>query len=604
MTVGALALFFTQGIVLVRGNAPTYDEAMHLAAGYSYLATGDFRLEPENPPLTKMLLAAALFIGARIPFRPAPELWQASEAFAIGQRFLYCSPIDADTMLATARLTNLLLGGLLVLLVGVWARRLWGPGAGMVAVALAALDPNLVAHSSLVTTDTAVTLFVFTTLYLLWEHARSGSRWLAAMAGASAGLAMASKYSSIVLAPIVGAVLAIELLRDRITGGPGAGRGRLARAAMGLGLFAIPIVAVVSAAYLGRGLTLWASGLQHFLSLARVGQPAFFLGEHGYVGWWAYYPVAFAIKTPVGTLVVIAASILLAAHGSRLGLRESAFLVLPVLAVLGALTQASVNIGLRHALAVYPFLIVLGSRLVTVRLRWPRVVPWLTAAAVAATGASALRVAPHQLAYFNELVGGPAHGAAYLSDSNIDWGQDLKRLAAFVERQRLPVIYLSYFGTAPPAYYGIRYQYVPGTWPLEWPPPPDQVPADLDRKMLAVSVVNAQDVATPGAPLFAWLRTRRAVARVGHSINVYDLTDDVEGLVALTEGYLKAGLPDMAAAEAAKILVRAPDHAEARRLLEQARRAADGLPPPPPSRPLCGDAGSGARPGAGVSSRP
>jgi len=85
-------------------------------------------------------------------------------------------------MLATARIANLLLGALLVLLVGVWAGRLWGASAGIVAIALAALEPNLVAHSSLVTTDAAVTLFVFATLYLLWEHVRSGSSWLCAAA--------------------------------------------------------------------------------------------------------------------------------------------------------------------------------------------------------------------------------------------------------------------------------------------------------------------------------------------------------------------------------------------------------------------------------------
>jgi 4-amino-4-deoxy-L-arabinose transferase-like glycosyltransferase len=156
-----LVLFLIQGIFFVRANSPTYDEAMHLAAGYSYLATGDFRLEPQNPPLIKVLLALPLFLGYGLPFNPDPQQWRDGTEFFIGQDFLYRSTLPADHMLIVSRLPNLLLGGLLAMLTGWWAYRLWGNRAALLAMALASFEPNLVAHSSLVTTDIGVTLFIF-----------------------------------------------------------------------------------------------------------------------------------------------------------------------------------------------------------------------------------------------------------------------------------------------------------------------------------------------------------------------------------------------------------------------------------------------------------
>jgi hypothetical protein len=155
---------------------------------------------------------------------------------------------------------------------------------------------------------------------------------------------------------------------------------------------------------------------------------------------------------------------------------------------------------------------------------------------------SSLRVAPHQLAYFNEIIGGPDQGYRYLADSNLDWGQDLKGVKAYMERERLPIIYFSYFGSAPVSYYGIRYQYVPGTWPLELPPPADKVPAASPRKILAISTNNLQDVFTPYNPLFLWLRQRTPFAKIGYSIFLYDLSGDREGLARLEETYVTAGI--------------------------------------------------------------
>jgi hypothetical protein len=292
-------------------------------------------------------------------------------------------------------------------------------------------------------------------------------------------------------------------------------------------------------AYFFQGFQPWLFGLQRFLTLAREGQPAFFLGQISYQGWWSYFLVAFLIKTPIGSLLLITAALVFHRAGSALGRREVVFLLLPVLTVILAATQAKVNIGLRHILPVYPFLFILASRVTTVRRRW--LTP-LVVGALVLTTVAALRIAPHQLAYFNEIVGGPDQGYRYLSDSNLDWGQDLKGVKAYMEKEKLPITYLSYFGSAPPGYYGIRYQYVPGAWPLEWPPSGETVAAEAPRKILAISVRNLQDASIPHIPLFGWLRLRQPIAKIGYSIFIYDLTDDREGLIQLEETYVKAGI--------------------------------------------------------------
>ena len=543
-----VAAFFFQGIAFIRANVPTYDEAMHLGAGYSYLATGDFRLEPQNPPLIKAILALPLFLAYRLPFPADNQAWHEGDGYLVGQNIVFQSVLPADDLMLLARIPNLLLGGLIVGLIGWWAYRLWGGGAAVLAMALACLDPNLVAHSSLVTTDAGATLFIFSTIYLLWEYVRSRSYWYLAFAGISLGIALVSKFSTVLLVPIVGLIIALSVVFDDVDRNgfsaqenkPPFGE-QMLQAIAAFFLMVLVAALLIPAAYFFQGFQPWLTGFRRFMELAQEGQPAFFLGEISYEGSWAYYPVAFLIKTPIGTLLLVAASLVFYRAGNTLRRREMIFLFLPVVIVFLSVTQAKVNIGLRHILPVYPFLFVLASRLATLNFRRRWLGQFLVGAVLLFTAVSALRIAPHHLAYFNEFVGGPGEGYRYLSDSNLDWGQDLKGVKAYMEKENLPIIYFSYFGTAPPDYYGIRYQYVPGTWPLEWPPPMDKVPTAA-RKILAISAYNLQDVSNAYAPLFRWLWVRKPLAKIGYSIFVYDLTGDEEGLSKLQETYVKAGI--------------------------------------------------------------
>jgi hypothetical protein len=546
-----LLLFLAQGIYFITANSQTYDEAMHMAAGYSYLSKRDFRLEPQNPPLIKEVLAFPLYINGQLIFNPDPQKWRDGAAYSIGHDFLYRSMLSADRMLVTSRVTNLFLGACLVTLTGWWAYRLWGRLAGVVALALASVDPNMVAHSALVTTDIGLALFIFLAVYLFWEYLCRPKWLLLAAVGVSTGAALVSKFAAILLVPIICMIVVLCLLigTEVATWLPGRTNKNVApkrsQAVILLVLVFFLALLMIPPAYFFEGFRIWFSGLMEFMTLAQSGQVRFFQGEHSHLGWWNYFVLAFLIKTPMGTLILIAVSVVLYRSGSPFLFREAAFLLAPVLIVFTAMSLAKVNIELRHVLAVYPFLFVIASRSATIQFgrRW--LAPLLVAGIIVFIAVSSLRVAPHQLAYSNEFIGGPGEGYRYLSGSNLDWGQDLKGVKSYMDKKELPIIYLSYFGTAPPAYYGIRYQYVPGTSPLEWPPPTDKVPANAGRKILAISVSNLQNAGTLYDPLFRWLWTRSPIAKIGYSIFVYELTNDPQGLRDLAETYVKAGIAEM-----------------------------------------------------------
>jgi hypothetical protein len=267
----------------------------------------------------------------------------------------------------------------------------------------------------------------------------------------------------------------------------------------------------------------------------------------------------------VATLVLAAISLLWFWRGRLLGRDGVVFVVLPLVMFLAALTFARINIGVRHALHVYPLLFVLAGRTATIRTK----PAWIGRAGIglllAVSAFSAWRIAPYPLAYFNELVGGPAGGRRILSDSNVDWGQGLNALAEYIERGKVDGVYLCYLGTASPEYYGIRYQYVPGFGLLSRPKPM-RVTTD-GPELFAISDFHRKGISSGGVDRYAWLDERTPVATLAYSIDLYDITKDAEAHFELAKVYLRSHLPQYAAWELEKVLAIEPDHAEANRLM-------------------------------------
>jgi hypothetical protein len=552
--------FLAQGRAFIDANSQTFDEAAYIAAGYSYVKRGDFRLDYEHPPLSKELSGLALCLRFHLPFEPKPELWETADEWTIGRDFLYHSSIPAEEILRVSRWPNLLLGAVLVGLIGWWAFRMWGDLPALLAGGLAAFDPNLIAHSGLATNDLPIALFFFLTIYLFWEYQKRPTvGWMMAV-GIAAGAALATKFTGILVLVILGVLFWIPNVAkgfrswsERAERDPRLGD-KAFSALFRIGLIALSVVVVL---YLGYGFPEWAKGIRYQMGRAASGDPHFyFLGDITSRGSLAYFPVAFLIKTPIGTLLMVLASLIPWLGSAPLDRRTQAFLLMPAAIYFAAMAATRVNLGLRYLLPVYPFLYVLAARVGT--LQFASAIATVlgrfgSIALVALTAASSLAVAPHQLAYFNEVIGGPSQGHRYLSDSNLDWGQDLKGLKAFMDREGIPVVYLSYFGTAEPAGWGITYQFLPG-W-VENMQNPDlkvRVPPGA-RQILAISVVNLQGVYfEEKRDRFRWLRERTPLTTIGHSIYVYDLTKDAEAHQRLAEIYEEIGFGKMADLERVK----------------------------------------------------
>jgi hypothetical protein len=246
---------------------------------------------------------------------------------------------------------------------------------------------------------------------------------------------------------------------------------------------------------------------------------AFLLGEQSDEGWWYYFPVTLALKTPLPLLLLAGAAAALGLFDWRRHARD-AWLWLPPIAYLALSMSRSLNIGHRHLLPLVPF-VLLGAARAFVAL-WRRGRPAARGALVLLLvwyGASVLRVHPHYLAYFNELVR-PDEGHRFLVDSNLDWGQDLPGLKAYMDRNGIAKLKLSYFGTAEPRFYGIQCERLPG-----YPPPPDPVGAVEPGDVVAVSATNLEGVYLSDDPdalrLMRRLKRQTPLATIGYSILVY-----------------------------------------------------------------------------------
>lgn len=592
-----LIVFVVQGVAAVMANSQTVDEGAHFAAGYSYWATGDFRMNPEHPPLVKELCVLPVWLMFDLSFDTDSTLWRAANQYQIGFNLLYRSRTDAETLLNLARLPNLIIAGCIVALVGWWSYRLWGPGAGLLAMALAALEPTFVAHSTLLTTDAGWTLFCTATLYVAWGFCRTGSwKWLVGL-GIATGLALSSKFSAVSLIGVLPAVLGCYWVMSGKTDWLGGAKSRATdelrkegtenrRVGSALQRFCyVPhvravscivrtLLAVLALAYIAQIVVcvvyffqdplLWWDGLRHVLAHQKHGRPAYFWGQYSNTGWPHYFFVALGIKTQVATLVLSLASLALFSKGKALSRDGVVFLVLPLCMFLTALLLARINIGVRHALHVYPLLFILASRMATIRTTpvWGgRVAIGLL---LGLSAFSAWRIAPYPVAYFNELVGGPMGGRHILSDSNLDWGQGLSALAKYVEQERLDVIYLSYFGNAPPEYYGIRYLRAPGFGPLS--SPGQMQPTPEGRELFAISDFNLKGIWLGSDERYAWLAERKPIATLGRSIYVYDITNDAQAHFRLAVAYLEEHTLECAARELEKVLVLEPDHSDAKKL--------------------------------------
>jgi dolichyl-phosphate-mannose-protein mannosyltransferase len=495
----------------VRESA-TWDEPQHLVTGYCALKFHDYRTDPEHPPFIRMWAALPLLAMdgvnldlSKIDSTP-PVVWVAGEQFLFCHDMLYVAN-DADRLLYAGRFMIVLLGVLLGVVVFCWTRELFGFWPGVIVLGLYTLEPNILAHSRLITTDFGVTCFVFGTMYFLWRTARCLTVGNLCGLIAFFTLAQISKFSAVLLGPIVLVLLMVRACERRPwpvnIGRPRSLAGRLRRIALALALIVVlaatawaAIWAIYDFRYLPSASPSWAWNFQSDPNVVKLAptitravawadghkllpnaysegfllgqvkaqkRSGFLAGSYRTEGWWWFFPFAFLIKMPVSMLLLFVAGLALAVIHWRRALDDTIYMFLPLAAFLGAAITTKLNIGERHILPIHPFALLLAG--FAVAELWSKGRRPFRVALGILLGVAFLEFAsicPHYLAFFNQFVGGPRNGHKYLIDSNIDWGQDLKGLKQWMVEHDVQHINLSYFGTADPAYYKIDCAHLPG----------------------------------------------------------------------------------------------------------------------------------------------
>jgi 4-amino-4-deoxy-L-arabinose transferase-like glycosyltransferase len=512
-----VTVYWLLAVTSVLDKSLTMDETVHVPAGYSYWKYNDYRMDPENGNLPQRWMAIPLLVGdTHFPDRDG-QAWKESNEWHVGLNFFFREDNDLRSLMLRSRAMNALLGVALGLLVYAVSRGLFGPVGGMISLLLFAFDPTLLANGRLGTSDMAATLFFILSAWTLWRVLdRLTPLRLAASCLAMAGLFLA-KMSGVLAVPIALILVVVRLARGgswemRISGKvlPVVGRLRQALAACALAaVHAAAVFAIIWAAYgfrysvfnpadsaearlpdtweevtkdqgsVSRCL-LWARDarllpegyLYGFAYVHHNAQKrrAFLMGDYSGIGWWLFFPVCMAIKTPLPTfgvlglgLVALSGAALRRGSRSRLArLGEGLYLAGPLLAVIvvyGAISLTSrLNIGHRHIMPIYPPLFVLAGAagmMLRYKANWPRIAVGVLLGALAVGN---LWIWPDYLAFFNMAIGGPKNGYKYLIDSSLDWGQDAPKLAEWIDRNVPPGqrVYVSYFGNNLMSRYGVR----------------------------------------------------------------------------------------------------------------------------------------------------
>jgi hypothetical protein len=505
-------------------DSQTHDEGVHLTAGYSYWKTGDFRLSPEHPPLGK-LLAALPLLWFQPDFEPPAESWQHADPWPISKAFIYSNRVSADLILMAGRVSVIAMYLVLAASLAWWVGRVSGRAASLAALILFAFEPTVLAQSRYVTTDIPVTLFIWLAMISWFFYLERGTNWLLVLTGLLTGFAFATKFNALILPVVfvltwnraskvqwwrIPAIVGIAILAALSVYGFNAQSvaedPSLATRSLDIGapdgISARAIHFRVPGYYFLRGIHML---LRHEIG----GYPAYFMGDISPRGTWLYFPVAFLLKSSIAWLaLMLLAGIVAVASRSRPNLRV---LAMPVFVYCAFALISSFNIGIRHLLPVYPFLCAFAA-IVLFDIQQKPFVKALGVILLALFLAESATAYPNYVAFFNAGVGGPKAGHRYLADSNLDWGQDLRRLDQHLRAHGIDRVCLGYFGTAEPSFYGIQSQPLPVLKTLE----------DLNQ-LDCVAAVSAQYLfATKGRP-FEALSRLKPTAWGGASILIYDL---------------------------------------------------------------------------------
>lgn len=539
-----LTFVFLISVFSMAGDSLTMDELAHLSAGYSYLTQKDMRLNPEHPPLIKDLAAIPLLFIKDIKFPSDSKAWTSdvNGQWDFGRELLFRNGNPADKMIFAGRIPMILLLVFLGFFIFKWTRELFGNKVGLLALFFFSFSPTFLAHGRLVTTDVGAALGIVLATYHFLKSLNAPTLKNAIIAGLALGLALLLKFSAILLIPFFGILLVIWIIKNKkfwIYGSK-----FIITLLVGFFLiwpvylyhvwnyppekqisdnqdyikntadiFKKPIIFMAETPVL-RPYAQYLSGLSMIFQRVAGGNTTYFMGEINNQAWKEYFPIVYAIKEPLAFLILG----LFALFYGLFKIRKLSFLIFSFLLFVAIYWLVSIkgnlNIGVRHLLPVFPFTIILISAAAV------KIKPLILAGLITWQIISVISIYPSFSAYFNELAGGPNNGGKYVVDSNLDWGQDLKRLAQWADKNKIDKIYVDYFGGADPSYY-LKEKFAPWWGGRK----KEELPSGSYLAVSASFLQGGQGKPVQGfnqpSGFYNWLKDYTPVAIIGHSIFIY-----------------------------------------------------------------------------------
>jgi hypothetical protein len=514
-------------------HSPTIKEPAHLVAGLSHWTLGRFDLFPVNPPLVRMIaVLPVMALGYE-------ENWD-SYLITAGSRVE--DSVGKDFVTANGERTHLLIivarwacipfscfGGYICYR---WSRDLYGPAAGVLACLLWCFSPEILGNGALITPDVPAAALGTAACYTFWIWLRKPTWGQTFLAGLVLGLAELTKTTLILLYPLWPVMWIAYRWRQRhaMCAVDWARQGAMLLLRMVIGLYilnagyafdsfhSLDDFQFVSQLFSGKSLHgggefgnvfagHWSGSLpvplpKDYLIGIDLQQrdfewfkfPSYLCGTFSEHGWWYYYIIALAVKTPIGLLLLFACALCTRARYSAKSITiadELVVAIVPFIVFVVVSSKSGFSHHIRYILPCIPFAFIWCSRSAFLlqgthaavfnaagsnSADVPRVqkqsscrsaaVPSLVFALIVWCVSSSLWIYPHSLSYFNECAGGPLGGSRYLLGSNLDAGQDLRYLQRAMRSRGMPApFYLVYYGYLNPADLGIAYEMIPDNLP-------------------------------------------------------------------------------------------------------------------------------------------
>jgi tetratricopeptide (TPR) repeat protein len=588
-----LLILIAQLAYVSRATSLTWDEAHHLFDGYNIWKHSDYGLNPEVPPMVKLVVSAP-FLRTPLFVPPLKGRSFQTEAYLDGQDFVFRN--NTEKLVFRARMASALFMLLLGAVLFAAGYEMFGPVAALFGLAFFVFDPTFLANGALIATDAPIACAIFVAIYLSYRYVKHPTVLRLLLLALATGLAMVTKFTGLLLLPIFILLAAVELIASR--------NWRLfSRRIAAIAVVACIAYAIIWSFYGFRYQARPAgeeinpplaeylkqmpnpADARHLALLARThllpeayiyglantkitefADTSYIFGHIYRHGHWYYFPVTLLIKSTIPFLLLLTAAIVLIATRKLRYRTELLFLVLPPAVYLAVAMHSDMNIGARHLLPVYAFLYVItgaaAATLVHLNRRWNYAIAALLLWQIVAS----VHVAPAYMAYGNELWGGPASVHKYLGDANDDWGQQLKSAKKYLDSRGIKDCWIAYFvdGVVDPAHYGIPCKRLPTAVNSSWLDLPMDVPPEIDGPVLiSDGILSGIDYGQNSLNPYEQFRHIQPTAMIDYGMFVYDGHFKIPLASALVhaqkaEDLLIQNQPEQALAEANTALSLAP----------------------------------------------